>query len=126
MPIDYRLYPKGWRTFSSQIRFARAASQCECRGQCGLHGGPHGNRRCMERHHEPALWAKGTIRLTVAHLCSCNPPCDIPSHVLACCQRCHLRIDRFRHAKTRLTRLRARRAIQPPNYQIPPDPPLAI
>jgi hypothetical protein len=112
MPIDYRRYPPNWLEFSNHIRFARARGQCECTGHCGLHGGRPNGKRCTERHHEPARWAKGTVRLTVAHLCDCDPPCQIPSHVLAMCQRCHLRVDRFKHA-------RARRAAAARNNALP-------
>jgi hypothetical protein len=41
----------------------------------------------------PAIWANGIIRLTVAHLCLCDPPCIDPSHVAAYCQKCHLLTD---------------------------------
>jgi hypothetical protein len=35
--------------------------------------------------------------LTVAHLCACAPLCAEPSHLLAMCQRCHLRTDIVLH-----------------------------
>jgi hypothetical protein len=98
MPCDLTRYGESWKWFSNQIRFIRAAQRCECFGKCGLHRG----RRCIERHHTKAHFAKGTIRLTVAHLCNCDPPCQDPNHVIAACQRCHLRIDRYKHAKSRL------------------------
>ena len=97
MPCDLTLYGPEWKAFSAQIRFVRAAMRCECCGQCGAHRARH----CQERHHQKALWAKGLIRLTVAHLCSCFPPCSDPNHVIAACQRCHLRIDRWKHQKSR-------------------------
>jgi len=71
-------------------------------------------RRCIEHDGEPARYMKrGTIvMLTVAHLnaeggpCQCDPRCVIPEHVLALCQRCHLRYDGPRHqANARDTRL---------------------
>lgn len=70
-------------------------------GECGLHGGPHGHRRCTEREGTQARYAKGWVRLATAHLCRCEPPCMIPHHVRAMCQRCHLRYDRFAHAAAR-------------------------
>lgn len=96
-------YSKDWDSFSNRIRFARALGQCECLGECGLHSYHGGPRRCEERNGKPAVWAKGTIVLTVAHLnrrggpCSCEPLCSIPEHVKAMCQRCHLRYDTQRH-----------------------------
>jgi hypothetical protein len=116
MPIDLSRYPTNWRTFSAAIRFARARQQCECPGHCGLHQG----RRCTERHGQPAVWARGRIHLTVAHLCSCDPPCAIPSHVIAACQRCHLRIDRQLHKRHRLASALA--TSQNP-AALPPTPP---
>ena len=97
MPTDMTRYGRNWPTFSRQIRYVRARSRCECCGQCGLHHG----RRCVENHHAAARFAHGTIRLTVAHLCQCDPPCQNPNHVLAMCQRCHLRLDRWKHAHTK-------------------------
>lgn len=90
-------YGADWPHFSRFIRFVRAAHRCECCGSCGLHHG----QRCLEVHHAPARWAKGTVRLTVAHLCECSPPCHDPNHVLAMCQRCHLRTDRWKHLRSR-------------------------
>jgi hypothetical protein len=98
MPIDYTRYPKHWHAFSHWIRHVRAQGQCECTGQCHLHTPNPTTRRCQERNRQPALFARGTITLTVAHLCHCDPPCAIPAHVIAACQRCHLRIDRKLHA----------------------------
>jgi hypothetical protein len=95
-------YPPGWTAFSAYIRFERAGRRCECRGECGLHGSNTGNRRCVEEHHKPAKYARGVIRLTTAHLCQCRPICLNPMHVIAACQRCHLRIDRYMHAAHRL------------------------
>lgn len=102
MPVDWTRYPPNWPGFSAQIRFARARGRCECTGQCGMHRPNPAPRRCVELHHTPARWFRGTVRLTVAHLCHCDPPCANPAHVIAACQRCHLRIDRFRHAQARL------------------------
>jgi hypothetical protein len=102
MPVRWSDYPTGWRLFSSQIRAGRAGGRCECTGECGLHRSDPAPRRCLERQGKKALWARGTVRLTVAHLCTCSPLCMIPGHVKAMCQRCHLRVDRFKHAKARL------------------------
>ena len=95
-------YPSDWKTVSRWVRFERAKGQCECVGHCGLHKTTPGPRRCCERDGQPAKWAKGKVVLTVAHICQCDPPCSNPDHLLAMCNRCHLRIDvelHVRHAK---------------------------
>jgi hypothetical protein len=100
MPPEH--YPPGWKQFSIDIRYVRAKQRCECTGQCGLHQGRPVTRRCIEQNHQPAHFANGRVTLTVAHLCTCDPICLIPAHVIAACQRCHLRIDRFKHAHNRI------------------------
>lgn len=105
MPVDLRRYGKGWRLFSNWVRHTRAADRCECTGQCGKHRFV----RCAEFHRRPATWANGRIILTTAHLCTCNPPCQIPTHVLAMCQACHLRTDIALH----LAHRRAKRTQSP-------------
>lgn len=87
------IYPVGWKEFSRYIRFDVAQGRCQCTGECGLHKTHPGPRRCVERDATPAQWARGMVVLTVAHLCHCDPLCAEESHVKACCQRCHLRID---------------------------------
>lgn len=106
MGFNPKDYPITWPAFSLMIRQERAGRQCECTGECGLHGPSlfkPGPRRCVERDGEPAKWAKGKVMLTVAHLnakdgpCRCSPLCARPDHVRAFCQRCHLRYDQERH-----------------------------
>lgn len=67
MPVDWKRYPPHWKEISWKIR-ERSGGQCECHGECGLHKTNPGPRRCCERNGEPAVWAKGKIVLTVAHL----------------------------------------------------------
>lgn len=113
MPTKVK-YPNGWKYFSYWIRFFRANGQCECVGECGLHKTTPGPRRCSERNGHFGEWAKGTVVLTVAHLCKCDPPCMIESHVKAMCNRCHLRVDVEQHvANSRDTRAKKRLAKQP-------------
>jgi hypothetical protein len=115
MPIDPASYPANWRDFSNWVRFVRASYTCECTGQCGLHQPNPNPRRCMEYHHRRSLYARGTIHLTTAHLCACHPPCAIPGHVIAACQRCHLRIDRKLHAANRKKTLASRHLLALPS-----------
>jgi hypothetical protein len=116
MPADMSRYPEGWKEFSGMIRFGRAGGRCECTGSCGLHKTHPGPRRCTEIHGTMAQYAKGKVILTVAHLCNCEPPCAIPEHVQAQCQRCHLRFDVKLHVEHRYLN---RRIKQEQGGQIP-------
>jgi hypothetical protein len=109
MPFHRERYPAHWDILSASIRSERAGNRCECTGECGLHRTHPGPRRCTERNREPAQWAKGRIILTVAHLCACDPLCADPAHLLALCQRCHLRLDSTLHAQHAAETRRARR-----------------
>jgi hypothetical protein len=112
MPRPKPVYPSHWRAFSQAMRVDRAQGHCECTGECGLHRTHPGPRRCVERDRQPAQWASGIVVLTVAHLCVCDPPCAIPDHVKAMCQRCHLRTDIPLHMKHRAeTRRREKEAL---------------
>lgn len=96
-PENAHRYPPDWPEISHRIRFERASGQCECTGQCGLHRG----RRCVERHGEPAQFARGTVVLTTAHR-DHNPDNCADENLFAACQRCHLRYDRQHHKTSRL------------------------
>lgn len=102
-------YPKDWPEISRRIRYERAQGQCECEGECGLHRANPGPRRCIERDGKLAVFARGKVMLTVAHLdasgdiCRCSDDgeekCAIPEHLKAMCQRCHLRYDQPMHQR---------------------------
>lgn len=87
-------YPPNWKEISLAIR-ARSGGRCECQGECGLHS-THGPRRCTEMNGAAAIWAKGKIMLTVAHL-DHDPTHNDHSNLKALCQRCHLRYDQKQH-----------------------------
>jgi len=109
-PVDWSQYPQDWNLTRALVR-ARSGGQCECTGQCGLHQPNPAPRRCIERHSAWATFAKGRVRLACAHTCTCRPLCSNTTHLLDLCQRCHIRIDRFRHARARIaTQQRARAA----------------
>ena len=91
-----RIYPGHWKTLSHKIRHGRAQGRCECMGECGLHRTHPGPRRCEEVNQTPAKWAKGTVVLTVAHLCQ-DSTCEDETHLKAMCNRCHLRYDVKQH-----------------------------
>lgn len=113
MSFNKDLYPKGWLLFSARIKTVRAGGRCECTGECGKHGGQRAVHRCVERHGQKALFAKGNIKLATAHLCNCDPLCAIDNHVRALCQKCHLRVDRFMHAQKRLETQRKAGTLRP-------------
>lgn len=100
-PENKARYPKDWKAISTKIR-ARSGGQCECEGECGLHRTTPGPRRCREVNGNHAKWANGKVVLTVAHLDHTPENCA-DDNLKAMCQRCHLRYDRFNHAKTRRT-----------------------
>ena len=52
--------------------------------------------------------------LTIAHLCSCDPPCVNAAHVMALCQKCHLQIDAAQHAAAAKETRRRRKDDQRP------------
>lgn len=112
MPRPKPPYPPEWAAVSLHIRLVRAEGRCECEGECGLHRTHPGPRRCVERHETAAVWARGMVRLTVAHLCICDPLCADPTHLKAMCNRCHLRVDMPLHTKHAAeTRRRDREAL---------------
>jgi hypothetical protein len=98
MPWDKSHYPPNWPEVR-QACLERSEGRCECCGECGLHRTHPGPRRCVERQHEPALWARGKIVLTTAHMCDCIPLCGDVTHLKMLCQRCHLRVDHELHKK---------------------------
>lgn len=133
MPTDISAYPANWQDIRIAVRM-RSGGRCECIGECGLHDGmpspeclvdvhghcgwprtcecychgdkPSDSTRCEERDGRPAIWAKGHVLLTTAHLCH-DPSCDNLEHLRHMCNRCHLRYDRTlhqRHARERRRR----------------------
>lgn len=116
MPIresQKALYPPNWKEISLRIRFDRAKSRCECRGECGDHWHPYRylevDGRCGALNGQPIqkIDADGipyksgkSVVLTVAHLN--HDPRDVRDENLrALCQRCHLARDRHNHSCTR-------------------------
>lgn len=112
MPYNTADYPADWRKIANHVKFSRAQGRCECTGECGLHQSRRAGTRCVELHGYPARFARGTICLTTAHLCECQPLCSDPAHLKAMCQRCHLRTDSAKHAATRQRR-RPAQALSP-------------
>lgn len=106
-PENRARYPSDWPEISATIRFKRARSRCECRGECGqLHGRLRGDR-CEARHSHAHPRTGSTVVLTVAHLDHCPENCD-PTNLRAMCQACHLSYDAAHHAETaRATRAAA-------------------
>jgi hypothetical protein len=98
-PENVARYPRAWPAISARIR-ERAAGQCECRGECGLDhvslevaaGDFLRSNRCPERDGGQAVFFKGRVVLTVAHL-DHKPENCADDNLAAWCQRCHNRYD---------------------------------
>ena len=119
MPVNYALYPQDWQAIRARI-LTRAHHTCECIGECGLHQPNPRTRRCTERQHTKAHWARGQVRLTIAHLCQCHPLCGNDAHLKALCQRCHLRVDITLHVTHRQQAATAKnRPLQTPGSTLP-------
>lgn len=99
MPIresEKARYPANWPAISLRIRKERAKDRCECDGRCGHdHGG-----RCVEENAKKALFFRGKVILTVAHLDHTPENCG-DENLLAMCQRCHLAYDAPQRALAR-------------------------
>lgn len=102
-PENRDRYPDNWPAISLTIRTERAASQCECQGECGrrTHEG-----RCPNRNGQPAYGTGSKVVLTVAHL-DHQPEHSDPSNLRAMCQGCHLHYDRDHHRQTAAATRRA-------------------
>ena len=104
MTLPRSAYPPDWEEIVAEIRERskdeNGIPRCECTGECSLHRTTGGPRRCVELHGHPAKWARGKVILTTAHLCN-DSTCDRRDHLIAACQRCHLRIDTKFHVAQR-------------------------
>lgn len=94
-PENRDRYPKNWKEISAHVRFDRAGSLCECRGECGAHDG-----WCGAMHGKPHHDTGSTVVLTTAHLDHQPENCDL-DNLRAMCQCCHLNYDSEHHAETR-------------------------
>lgn len=109
MPCDYKKdYPSNWKAIREEI-LDRSHDRCECLGECGK---PNNSvhdplwRRCREINRRQALGMRGSVVLTIAHLCH-KTKCALRRHLKAMCQACHLRYDKDHHVKNAcLTRAR--------------------
>lgn len=120
-PEMKKLYPppKEWKAIRERI-LARAGNACECHGECGVE---HFGRRCGAAHQarilrrrvgETVAWHEHEgcslclggdnecravlVVLTTAHL-DHDPTNNDETNLRAFCQLCHLRYDRYEHAK---------------------------
>lgn len=93
-PENRRRYPTDWELLSARIRFGRADSRCECRGECGA--SPHTRGRCDAVHGHPHPFTGSNVVLTVAHLNHTPEDCA-ETNLKAMCQRCHLNYDKDEH-----------------------------
>jgi 5-methylcytosine-specific restriction endonuclease McrA len=105
MPADYRRYPKQWREISQKAR-RLAGNRCEL---CSAPNLTFVVRDSSTLHpwryavHQVPAAGRTKIVLTVHHIDG-NPANNSRHNLIALCQRCHLRLDRERHIKTRKAR----------------------
>jgi hypothetical protein len=134
-PADY---PSDWKPISHAIRTERAQGRCECDGRCGIdHAAEAASTdylreiahvvaefypqeknpaRCLAMNRAPHPVTESRVVLTVAHLCErgCvdapagKAKCGNRAHLLAMCQRCHLRLDQIEHQRNARRTRRAR------------------
>src|SRR6478752_3484718 len=98
-PENAKRYPGDWADISYRIRFVRAASRCECNGECGMPGHGAVGGRCQNEHGKPSVYGSGkTVVLTTAHLDHTPENCT-DDNLKAMCQGCHLWYDRDHHAE---------------------------
>ncbi len=118
-PENKKLYPKDWKQIAAKVKFERAESRCECRGDCGtdhtsepgnpVYGLPP-NYRCTARHGAEHPITGSIVVLTVMHL-DHNPTNNEQCNLMAGCQRCHNLYDMPMRRKGSQERARAKRAI---------------
>ena len=108
MPMRRKDYPPNWEDLRATKR-RESGGRCQCEGECGLHRTHPGPRRCSERQGFLAVWARGIIVLTTAHLCHDTKCADL-THLKMMCPRCHIRYDREHHAANRAKTLAQRKA----------------
>lgn len=117
-PENRHRYPADWKQISHRIRFERAASRCECEGECGR--GTHYGR-CPNRHGGNAYGTGSAVILTVAHLNHVPEDCR-DENLRAMCQGCHLHYDRDHHAQTAArTRIAALERDMTPLFELDGD-----
>lgn len=121
MPINKdirrKFYGPKWDALSRELR-AEAGHRCQCEGICGTH---HGGRcPAVEGKRVPAvvigrdLFGQDVYStpakpqpIGVAHL-NQTPGDDRRENLLVMCAGCHLRYDRYQHARNRLISERRR------------------
>lgn len=126
MPCDYKNYPPHWKELRAKV-LLRAGNKCECTGEClsescrkARCNAPNGRvvqrKKTNQAEWAPALFLDAPetpelgkpfkIVLTTAHTCQ-DASCGDVEHLLALCQRCHLKLDSTQHVLTRKARKKA-------------------
>jgi hypothetical protein len=115
MPIDYKKYPKNWKTEIRPAILAREGNRCKFCGvenyACGYRDS-HGNFIELSPMESEARSEDGlkqiVIILTIAHL---DHDINNNNHenLAALCQRCHLRYDAENHARNSAATRRAKK-----------------
>lgn len=89
MPINYKDYPENWKEIRANI-IERAGNRCEL---------------CDAENHKPHWKTGSKVVLTIHHIDG-NKNNNNPLNLIALCQRCHLRLDLYKHIKNRKRRIK--------------------
>jgi 5-methylcytosine-specific restriction endonuclease McrA len=106
MPIDKSKYPANWKQISKQT-IENAHNKCE------LCYAPNGVKVIRLKILEATFPWYETVRtkdftkivLTVHHI-DCDPQNNHPYNLIALCQKCHLRLDKYKHFKNRIKKIK--------------------
>jgi hypothetical protein len=125
MPIDYKKYPKNWKTEIRPAILERANNCCE---ECGVHnyatgardldGKWHNTREICSMNSDVGYGYFGTfgvrdikIVLTIAHLDHDITNNDY-SNLKALCQKCHLNLDKNQHRQSSRNTMNKKKGLQ--------------
>lgn len=129
-PINYRLYPKNWKSEIRPAILKRANNCCE---ECGVGNKsvyiiqdnervflkpskemahfylcPDGMKRMVGR---TGYWTLKRVVLTIAHV-NHNIQNNDPSNLKALCQKCHLSLDSIQHRENARKTIQNKKGLQ--------------
>lgn len=97
MPIDYKNYPKNWKT-EIRPRILKRATDEDGVQRCEW---------CAAANYEPHPITGSKVVLTIAHIHDHDPMACDNNNLAALCQKCHLSYDAKMHAQNaKLSRLK--------------------
>lgn len=87
MPINYKDYPENWKWLTKQLKL-KHDNRCEL---------------CNAENGKPHWRTNSKVVLTVHHIDSDKTNNNV-MNLIVLCQRCHLRLDLYKHIKKRKSR----------------------